>query len=458
MVPRIASRGHSFKGAGQYYLHDKQAKTKERVAWTYIHNIPTQDPEKAMGWMAHTAMNADRLKQKAGIATTGRKPKAGPVYSFSLAWHPEQNPDQETMLEAAFKTLELLKLEDHEAVMVAHEDTDHPHVHVICNLVNPENGKTSVQSYDKLILSAWAEEYENNEGQIRCEQRVINNAKRRNQLTLTQKFGMVKHRDKKLELSDKIQKLYDGSDGAKAFQGALEQEGYTLAKGDRRGFVIVDRAGEIFSLSRQLKGQRAKDIKQQLKEIKDLPHAKIIANERKYFDRDKYETERQMQIVDAAIEEDQKKPRKPKTKPKKKLQPKYDDEHLKKLDALREWEQKTSRLKQELSQKLEKQYQRKELLNEIQDLEAQLSSKESMLSKLTGIRKESIERLEALKMNLSNIDQRISEQHSAFDKQAQESHPDNLDEKKRKREDYIRRLDKERIQSNDRGNTPDLEP
>ncbi len=43
MIPRIADRGHSFKGAGLYYLHDKKAKTKERVAWTHTHNVGTND-------------------------------------------------------------------------------------------------------------------------------------------------------------------------------------------------------------------------------------------------------------------------------------------------------------------------------------------------------------------------------------------------------------------------------
>lgn len=34
MVPRIAKRRQSFKGAGLYYLHDKGAMTAERVTWT----------------------------------------------------------------------------------------------------------------------------------------------------------------------------------------------------------------------------------------------------------------------------------------------------------------------------------------------------------------------------------------------------------------------------------------
>lgn len=39
MVPYITDRGHSFKGAGLYYLHDKGEQTNERVAWTHTVNL-----------------------------------------------------------------------------------------------------------------------------------------------------------------------------------------------------------------------------------------------------------------------------------------------------------------------------------------------------------------------------------------------------------------------------------
>ena len=33
MIAKLAARGTSFKGAGNYYLHDKDAQTSERVVW-----------------------------------------------------------------------------------------------------------------------------------------------------------------------------------------------------------------------------------------------------------------------------------------------------------------------------------------------------------------------------------------------------------------------------------------
>ena len=76
-------------------------------------------------------------------------------------------------------SLEALGLEGHEALIVAHEDTRHPHVHVIANRVDPETGKAAKLGNSKLRLSRWAEGYEREQGRIRCEERVKNNARRR---------------------------------------------------------------------------------------------------------------------------------------------------------------------------------------------------------------------------------------------------------------------------------------
>ena len=40
------------------------------------------------------------------------------------------------------------------------------------------------------------------------------------------------------------------SDSVKAFQAALAQEGLSLARGKRRGLVVVSRGGEIYALTR----------------------------------------------------------------------------------------------------------------------------------------------------------------------------------------------------------------
>ena len=178
MVPKVASKGRSFVGAGLYYLHDKGASTKARVAFTYTENLPTRDPDKAIKCMAYTAIRQQQIKARAGGSAKGRK-LTQPVYSYSLSWDPGEDPSLDQMVAAAQETLKELGLSGHEALFVVHNDEPHPHIHVIANRVHPETGIAAPLKKDFLKLSAWAEKFERLQGKIVCEQRVENNELRR---------------------------------------------------------------------------------------------------------------------------------------------------------------------------------------------------------------------------------------------------------------------------------------
>jgi hypothetical protein len=60
---------------------------------------------------------------------------------------------------------------------------------------------------------------------------------------------------------DAITAIYKACDNGQAFQSALEQHGFVLAKGDRRDYVLMDADGQIYSLARQIKGVTAKDLR-----------------------------------------------------------------------------------------------------------------------------------------------------------------------------------------------------
>jgi len=178
MVPKVAGKGSSFKGAAQYYLHDKGALTRERVAFSETLNLPTRDPDKAFKCMAWTAAHQNEIKARAGGSMRGRRLR-DPVYTYSLSWAPDERPTRDEMLDAAKDTLKVLGLHEHEAILVSHRDEPHPHIHAIVNRVHPETGIAAKLSNDHLKLSRWAEAYEKRQGLIRCEQRVENNERRR---------------------------------------------------------------------------------------------------------------------------------------------------------------------------------------------------------------------------------------------------------------------------------------
>ncbi len=77
------------------------------------------------------------------------------------------------------------------------------------------------------------------------------------------------------QASAQITALWRSTDSGKAFAAALEQEGWTLARGDKRDLVLVDRDGEVHSLARRIDGAKAKDVRERMADIDaaTLPNA-----------------------------------------------------------------------------------------------------------------------------------------------------------------------------------------
>ena len=449
MIARIAGRGHSFKGAGMYYLHDKEAQTAERVEWTQARNMPVNDNTAAINWMAYTAMNTEKLKQESGVPLTGRKREKGVVYTFSLSWSPEEKPDKVLMIKSADETLELLGLKDHQSLIVAHNDTKHPHVHVICNLINPNDGRMHDPDWgSKLKMSEWALKHEFENGKVYCQQREENIAKRR-------EGKAVKYREPLHDRKAEIQEIYRQSENGAAFTAALEAKGYTLTTGNRRRFVLVDDEGKIHSLSRQLDKDQCKEHLQKLSDLDhvDLPLAQAVADERMYFDRDKQEREQLQRIEDAAIEKAKRdgeaekqaraKPQeqKPDADEKKKMQGKSlqtewntragkekdklpifakrplndDKKHLVQLDKEQAWDAEAFSKRAALERKLEEVYEREKQVKTIEAYERQLQRYDTPWGRRLGKYKELSEEIKAQKLTLENIDMRIAEERSKLE-------------------------------------------
>ena len=218
-------------------MHDKKSlDTSERVRWFETGNMTTPDPEKAAKIMAFTDLSSDHLKEQSGGSKAGRKTEKGAVYHFSLSWHGDEKPDAKHQQEYALETLKRLNLQDHQYVLVAHNDTDHDHVHIVCNLTHPETGKRAELKYRKRKMQALALEYEKEHG-IYCENRFKNECER-----------------EKARLTKQVMRAYELSDNGKSFKAALEAEGLILAAGRNNSrIVFIDKTGKIQSVSRFLR-------------------------------------------------------------------------------------------------------------------------------------------------------------------------------------------------------------
>jgi len=156
-------RGYSFKGVAQYCLHDAdRAKSSERVEFVEVHNLATENPQVAWRIMAAKHYAQDDLKRQAGVGLGG--PKDGkPVGHMYISWGRDeaeaQNLDRNEMLHSAKGALRSIGADSYPALIVAHNDTEHPHCHIICCFIG-DDGRLKKNWKEKEKLSRFALERE----------------------------------------------------------------------------------------------------------------------------------------------------------------------------------------------------------------------------------------------------------------------------------------------------------
>lgn len=125
----VSSSGRSFRALASYLATGRTGAESDRVAWSEGRNIPTDRPELAAEIMHHTAAGRsdERVRQ--------------PVYHVAISFDPQDHPTRAEMRQVAHRVLEDLGLGAHQALIVAHGDRAHQHVHILVNRIHPETGR-----------------------------------------------------------------------------------------------------------------------------------------------------------------------------------------------------------------------------------------------------------------------------------------------------------------------------
>ncbi|KAB2914560.1 MAG: AAA family ATPase [Hyphomicrobiaceae bacterium] len=137
--------GRSFKGLISYLLHGEKdtRDNPARVTLAQTVNLYGDIYDAAQELRLTAAYRAELMKRKPTLDEEGRDLDGEhAAYHFVLSWKPEENPPTpEGMADHARQVLQLLGLGEHEAVLIAHGDTDNPHIHVVANRVHPTTGR-----------------------------------------------------------------------------------------------------------------------------------------------------------------------------------------------------------------------------------------------------------------------------------------------------------------------------
>lgn len=270
MIPKASQRG----GAQQLATHLLNAHDNERVEVLDMRGAVARDLHGAFAeWQA------------AASATNCKK------YLYHLMVNPDPQQrrlTREEITDYIDRIEKRLGLENQPRAYVTHEKLGRQHFHVVWSRIDIENMRAIQLSNDHLDLRSVTQKFTRDLG-LQLPEKMRNNKKDR----FKDRDKRVSHAEKQQEERTGITKeerkreltgLWKQSDNAEAFTAALEEKGYFLAQGDKRSYVVIDRYGEIHSLSRQLDGVKVKDLRTRLPapdQLRTLADAKTAAM-RKY--------------------------------------------------------------------------------------------------------------------------------------------------------------------------------
>ena len=175
-------------------------------------------------------------------------------YLFSVRLNPPEKEKVETDVfdQAISRIEERMGLQDQPRVIVFHEKEGRRHAHCVWSRIDTQEMKAVNLPFYKSKLMEISKEIYLEQG-WKLPAGLIERGQS-NPLNFTRaQWEHAKRLDDDPRLiKATLKDCWAISDSKESFQKILEQRGYYLAKGDRRGFVAVDWRGEVFSLSKWL--------------------------------------------------------------------------------------------------------------------------------------------------------------------------------------------------------------
>jgi len=193
-------------------------------------------------------------------------------FMYSLSLNPPQ--DAYVSIETFETTLDRVEnklgLENQPRVVIFHEKEGRRHAHCVWSRIDTDEMKAINISHPKLKLKTVAKQLylENNwdmpKGFIDKSQKDPLNYTRQE----WQQALRTNQNPKVIKAA--LQESWAISDSKIAFENALQDRGYYLARGDRRGYVALDLYGEVYSLSSKI-GVKKADLQKRLGKTENLP-------------------------------------------------------------------------------------------------------------------------------------------------------------------------------------------
>jgi hypothetical protein len=250
MVIKGSARG----GAASLAQHLQRTDTNERMEIRELRGVMAEDLDGA-------------LREMEAVASGARSSRH--FYHASINTRADEAMTAEQWQRAVDRLEKELDLTDQPRAVVAHVKEGRAHVHVVWSRIDLETMKAIPDNHNYRRHELVARELEQEFGHARVQGAHIGREGERPERTPThaemqqaERTGIDPH-DAKAQLTA----IWNRTDSGRAFAAAIEEQGWTLARGDRRDFVVLDQAGEAHSLARRIEGTKAKDIRARMADV-----------------------------------------------------------------------------------------------------------------------------------------------------------------------------------------------
>lgn len=244
MILKGSQRG----GAKALAMHLLNADDNEHV-----------EVESISGFMANNVEDAFQEIYAASLATSCKQ------FLFSLSLSPPENAvvSNQDFRDAIDQAMSRLGLTGQPHVIIFHEKHGRRHAHLVVSRIDGEKMRAINLSFFKERLCDLSRElflthnWELPKGHV---DRALSNPLN---------YSLEEHQvAKRVKRDPQVLKkilidCWEQSDSKAGFSAALNEAGFRLYRGNRRGFVAVDREGQIYSLSRWL-GVKSKELRLRL--------------------------------------------------------------------------------------------------------------------------------------------------------------------------------------------------
>jgi hypothetical protein len=265
----VIIKGNSCSGAGRLAVHLTRTDTNERAEVTELRGVAAEDLRGA-------------LQEMEAIASGTRCSK--PFYHASIDPRADERLTEEQWTKSIDRLEAELGLTGQPRVVVAHKKEGRDHRHIVWSRVDVDRMRTISDSHNYRKHEIVARELERDFGHERVQGvHIERDGQPRPERTPSHAEMLQSERTglSPQKVKEQVTDIWRRTDNGSAFAVALWEEGFTICRGDRRDFVLIDPMGGTHSLARCVEGARTKDIRARMADL-DPAHLPSVAQGKQY--------------------------------------------------------------------------------------------------------------------------------------------------------------------------------